>query len=148
FSCVRRAPNSRSRADRRGAPGVAAISTRRFRITAVRNAGPASPAIAAKAGASKPRRGKNRWRTEVLRAATVFPPALPPRTQQTGGRRRAARGIKAEKEKRRMTAYAFALFDTAFGRAGLAWGAGGLRAVSFPSRDEAKVRARLLARAP
>lgn len=47
-----------------------------------------------------------------------------------------------------MTAYAFALFDTAFGRAGLAWGAGGLRAVSFPSRDEAKVRARLLARAP
>lgn len=43
---------------------------------------------------------------------------------------------------------AFALFDTAIGRCGIAWGARGVTAVQLPERDEAATRARVLARAP
>lgn len=41
-----------------------------------------------------------------------------------------------------------ALFDTALGRCGLAWGRAGLLAVSFPEADDRATRARLLRRAP
>jgi len=47
-----------------------------------------------------------------------------------------------------METRAFMLFDTALGRCGLAWGAGGVVAVSFPEADDAKTRVRLLRRAP
>ena len=46
-----------------------------------------------------------------------------------------------------MTRYEYALFDTALGRCGLAWGAAGLRAVSFPEADNTKTIARLRRRA-
>ena len=39
------------------------------------------------------------------------------------------------------------LFDTALGRCGVAWGPGGLRGVSLPAPDEARMRARLARRA-
>ncbi|MEE2691214.1 MAG: methylated-DNA--[protein]-cysteine S-methyltransferase [Pseudomonadota bacterium] len=41
----------------------------------------------------------------------------------------------------------FTLFDTALGRCGLAWGAAGVRAVSFPEENDAATRERLLRRA-
>lgn len=41
-----------------------------------------------------------------------------------------------------------ALFDTAMGRCGLAWGEAGLRAVAFPGRDDAETLASLKRRAP
>ena len=40
------------------------------------------------------------------------------------------------------------LFDTALGRCGLAWGPGGVLAVSFPEESDEKTRARLLKRVP
>lgn len=40
----------------------------------------------------------------------------------------------------------YALFDTAFGRAGIAWGAAGVRAVSFPSTED-ETRRHILRRA-
>ena len=47
-----------------------------------------------------------------------------------------------------MTNYALALFDTALGRCGVAWGPAGLRAVSFPEASDEKTRAHLRRRAP
>jgi methylated-DNA-[protein]-cysteine S-methyltransferase len=41
-----------------------------------------------------------------------------------------------------------ALFDTALGRLGLAWGEAGVRAVALPGRDEARTMAWLRTRAP
>lgn len=46
-----------------------------------------------------------------------------------------------------MTDMRYTLFDTALGRCGLAWGAGGVVAVSLPEGDETATRARLLRRA-
>ena len=40
------------------------------------------------------------------------------------------------------------LFDTGLGRCGLAWGPGGVLAVSFPEESDEKTRARLLKRVP
>lgn len=40
------------------------------------------------------------------------------------------------------------LFNTALGRCGIAWGARGIIAVSFPETDDEKTRAHLLRRAP
>jgi len=42
----------------------------------------------------------------------------------------------------------FALFDTAIGRCGVAWGERGLLGVQLPEGDDAKTRARLLQKAP
>ena len=47
-----------------------------------------------------------------------------------------------------MTARAFALFDTAIGRCGIAWGARGVSGVQLPEASEAKTRARLVRRYP
>ncbi|MBI1365754.1 MAG: methylated-DNA--[protein]-cysteine S-methyltransferase [Alphaproteobacteria bacterium] len=47
-----------------------------------------------------------------------------------------------------MARYEYALFDTAFGRCGLAWGPAGARAVCFPEADDEKTAARLFRRAP
>jgi methylated-DNA-[protein]-cysteine S-methyltransferase len=47
-----------------------------------------------------------------------------------------------------MTDHGFALFDTAIGRCGIAWGAGGIVAVNLPEADDARTRARLLRRCP
>jgi methylated-DNA-[protein]-cysteine S-methyltransferase len=50
--------------------------------------------------------------------------------------------------KNSVTDYAYILFDTALGRCGLAWGAAGLRAVSFTHGDDAATVAHLKKRAP
>ncbi|MBN9597550.1 MAG: methylated-DNA--[protein]-cysteine S-methyltransferase [Afipia sp.] len=42
----------------------------------------------------------------------------------------------------------FALFDTAIGRCGVAWGERGLLGVQLPEGDDARTRARLLQKAP
>lgn len=42
----------------------------------------------------------------------------------------------------------FALFDTAIGRCGVAWGARGLLGVQLPEADDARTRSRLLQKAP
>ena len=42
----------------------------------------------------------------------------------------------------------FALFDTAIGRCGVAWGDRGLLGVQLPEADDARTRARLLQKAP
>jgi methylated-DNA-[protein]-cysteine S-methyltransferase len=47
-----------------------------------------------------------------------------------------------------MTASGFALFDTAIGRCGLAWGNRGIAGVQLPEADEAATRARMLHRFP
>src|SRR5713101_4630219 len=47
-----------------------------------------------------------------------------------------------------MTARGFALFDTAIGRCGIAWGERGVVAVQLPEAHELKTRARLLKRCP
>lgn len=47
-----------------------------------------------------------------------------------------------------MTQYSLALFDTALGRCGVAWGPHGVRSVSFPETNDDKTRARLRRRAP
>src|SRR5262245_18321418 len=47
-----------------------------------------------------------------------------------------------------MTARAFALFDTAIGRCGIAWGARGISGVQLPEASETKTRARLVRRYP
>lgn len=44
--------------------------------------------------------------------------------------------------------FGYALFDTALGRCGVAWGELGLRAVQLPESDVASARARLRRRAP
>jgi methylated-DNA-[protein]-cysteine S-methyltransferase len=47
-----------------------------------------------------------------------------------------------------MTARAFALFDTAIGRCGIAWGARGISGVQLPEASETKTHARLVRRYP
>jgi methylated-DNA-[protein]-cysteine S-methyltransferase len=47
-----------------------------------------------------------------------------------------------------MAQFGYALFDTALGRCGVAWGAHGLLAVQLPQDDAATARRRLLQRAP
>ncbi len=47
-----------------------------------------------------------------------------------------------------MTAQAYALFDTAIGRCGIAWGGRGIRAVQLPEARDPETRARLLERCP
>ena len=47
-----------------------------------------------------------------------------------------------------MTTVGFALFDTAIGRCGIAWGERGIVAVQLPERLEGEERARLLRRVP
>ena len=47
-----------------------------------------------------------------------------------------------------MTAHSFALFDTAIGRCGIAWGEGGVAGVQLPEAGEAETRARMLHRFP
>ncbi len=47
-----------------------------------------------------------------------------------------------------MSGYALTVFDTALGRCGIAWGASGVRAVSFPEESDEKTRAHLQRRAP
>jgi methylated-DNA-[protein]-cysteine S-methyltransferase len=47
-----------------------------------------------------------------------------------------------------MSAPGFARFDTPIGRCGIAWGAGGIAAVSLPSRTAGEARARLRRRVP
>ena len=47
-----------------------------------------------------------------------------------------------------MTAHGFALFDTAIGRCGIAWGARGVVGVQLPEAREVETRARLLRRFP
>lgn len=47
-----------------------------------------------------------------------------------------------------MAEFGYALFDTALGCCGVAWGEHGLRAVQLPEADAATARARLLRRAP
>ena len=42
-----------------------------------------------------------------------------------------------------MTGQHFALFDTAIGRCGIAWGARGINAVQLPMANEEKTRARI-----
>jgi len=42
----------------------------------------------------------------------------------------------------------FALFDTAIGRCGVAWGEGGLLGVQLPEADDTRTRSRLLQKAP
>src|SRR5436190_7425910 len=46
-----------------------------------------------------------------------------------------------------MTTSGFALFDTAIGRCGVAWGEHGLTGVQLPQPNEAQTRTRLLQRA-
>jgi len=47
-----------------------------------------------------------------------------------------------------MTALGFALFDTALGRCGIAWGEGGVVGVQLPEARESETRGRLLERCP
>jgi methylated-DNA-[protein]-cysteine S-methyltransferase len=47
-----------------------------------------------------------------------------------------------------MVEFGYALFDTALGCCGVAWGEQGLRALQLPEADAASTRARLLRRAP
>jgi methylated-DNA-[protein]-cysteine S-methyltransferase len=47
-----------------------------------------------------------------------------------------------------MTASGFALFDTAIGRCGIAWGARGIAGVQLPEAGEPETRARMLHRFP
>jgi O-6-methylguanine DNA methyltransferase len=47
-----------------------------------------------------------------------------------------------------MTAHGFALFNTAFGRCGIAWGERGLVGVQLPEASEARTRARMRRRFP
>jgi len=47
-----------------------------------------------------------------------------------------------------MTASGFALFDTAMGRCGIAWGERGIAGVQLPEAGEAETRARMLHRFP
>jgi methylated-DNA-[protein]-cysteine S-methyltransferase len=47
-----------------------------------------------------------------------------------------------------MTAIAFALFDTAIGRCGIAWSDSGIAAVQLPERDDEATRSRLRNRCP
>jgi len=47
-----------------------------------------------------------------------------------------------------MTASGFALFDTAIGRCGVAWGEGGVAGIQLPEADERETRARMLQRFP
>jgi methylated-DNA-[protein]-cysteine S-methyltransferase len=47
-----------------------------------------------------------------------------------------------------MSDYGFALFDTAIGRCGIAWGARGIVGVQLPEGHESKTRARLMRRFP
>jgi methylated-DNA-[protein]-cysteine S-methyltransferase len=47
-----------------------------------------------------------------------------------------------------MTGQSFALFDTAIGRCGIAWGARGTCGVQLPEASEARTRARLMRRYP
>lgn len=47
-----------------------------------------------------------------------------------------------------MTADSFALFDTALGRCGIAWGARGIVGVQLPEASEGGTRARILRRCP
>jgi methylated-DNA-[protein]-cysteine S-methyltransferase len=47
-----------------------------------------------------------------------------------------------------MTEYSFTLFDTAFGRGGLAWSEEGIAAIAFPGGDEAGLARTLSKRAP
>ena len=47
-----------------------------------------------------------------------------------------------------MTGQSFALFDTAIGRCGIAWGARGICGVQLPEASEARTRARLMRRYP
>jgi len=47
-----------------------------------------------------------------------------------------------------MTASGFALFDTAIGRCGIAWGEGGVAGVQLPEAGEAETRVRMLHRFP
>ena len=42
-----------------------------------------------------------------------------------------------------MTAHSFAIFDTAIGRCGIAWGEGGINGVQLPMGSEEKTRARI-----
>ncbi len=56
-------------------------------------------------------------------------------------------GCGYETLERDMTA-GFALFDTAIGRCGIAWGDRGLLGVQLPEADDARTRARLLQKAP
>jgi len=47
-----------------------------------------------------------------------------------------------------MSSSGYALFDTAIGRCGIAWGDRGITAVQLPEADENKTRARLIRRRP
>jgi len=47
-----------------------------------------------------------------------------------------------------MTGYALILFDTSLGRCGIAWGPAGIRAVSFPHKDDAATVKQLRRHAP
>jgi methylated-DNA-[protein]-cysteine S-methyltransferase len=47
-----------------------------------------------------------------------------------------------------MTAYGFALFDTAIGRCGVAWNDRGIAGLQLPEADEQQIRARMLQRFP
>ena len=47
-----------------------------------------------------------------------------------------------------MTASGFALFDTAIGRCGIAWGERGIAGVQLPEAGEPETRARMLHRFP
>lgn len=47
-----------------------------------------------------------------------------------------------------MTAYGFALFDTAIGRCGVAWNDRGIAGLQLPEGDEQQTRARMLQRFP
>ncbi len=47
-----------------------------------------------------------------------------------------------------MTASGFALFDTAIGRCGIAWGERGIAGVQLPEAGEPEIRARMLHRFP
>ena len=47
-----------------------------------------------------------------------------------------------------MTASGFAIFDTAIGRCGIAWGARGVAGVQLPEAGESEIRTRLLHRFP
>jgi methylated-DNA-[protein]-cysteine S-methyltransferase len=47
-----------------------------------------------------------------------------------------------------MTAYGFALFDTAIGRCGVAWNDRGIAGLQLPEADEQQIRVRMLQRFP
>jgi O-6-methylguanine DNA methyltransferase len=47
-----------------------------------------------------------------------------------------------------MAAFSFALFDTAIGRCGIAWSAGGIAGVQFPERRDTETRERIAKRFP